>query len=71
MEIYQIEIIEPKAKKLLDELVNLNLIKMKSLDKTKQDFIDILKEIRAKSENELSLEEITEEVELVRKQRYE
>lgn len=34
MEIYTIEIIEPKAKKLLDDLANLNLIKFQKTEKT-------------------------------------
>lgn len=35
METYTIEIIEPKAKKLLDDLANLNLIKIQEVEKTK------------------------------------
>ncbi len=33
MEIYTIEILEPKAKKLLDDLANLNLIKFREAKK--------------------------------------
>ena len=33
MEIYTIEILEPKAKKLLDDLANLNLIKFQETEK--------------------------------------
>jgi hypothetical protein len=33
METYTIEILEPKAKKLLDDLANLNLIKFQKTDK--------------------------------------
>ena len=36
METYTIEILEPKAKKLLDDLVNLNLIKLEKNEKTKK-----------------------------------
>lgn len=32
MDTYQIEIIEPKAKRLLEELVNLNLIKLRQAE---------------------------------------
>lgn len=32
METYQIEIIEPKAKRLIEELVNLNLIKFRPIE---------------------------------------
>jgi hypothetical protein len=33
METYTVEILEPKAKKLLDDLVNLNLIKLQKNEK--------------------------------------
>ena len=33
MEIYTVEILEPKAKKLLDDLANLNLIKIQKAEK--------------------------------------
>lgn len=36
METYTIEILEPKAKKLLDDLANLNLIKLQKTDKPKK-----------------------------------
>jgi hypothetical protein len=36
METYTIEILEPKAKKLLDDLANLNLIKVQKLEKPKR-----------------------------------
>ena len=36
MEIYTIEILEPKAKKLLDDLANLNLIKIQKTEKPKR-----------------------------------
>ena len=36
METYTIEILEPKAKKLLDDLANLNLIKVQKADKPKR-----------------------------------
>lgn len=35
METYTIEILEPKAKKLLDDLANLNLIKVQKTEKSK------------------------------------
>ncbi len=34
METYTIEILEPKAKKLLDDLANLNLIKFQKVEKS-------------------------------------
>ncbi len=36
METYTVEILEPKAKKLLDELANLNLIKLQKTENTKK-----------------------------------
>ncbi len=36
METYTVEILEPKAKKLLDDLANLNLIKLEKAEKTKK-----------------------------------
>ncbi len=36
MEIYTIEILEPKVKKLLDDLANLNLIKFQEAEKPKR-----------------------------------
>ncbi len=36
METYTVEILEPKAKKLLDDLANLNLIKVQKTEKSKK-----------------------------------
>ncbi len=36
METYTIEILEPRAKSLLDDLVNLNLIKLQKIEKPKK-----------------------------------
>ncbi len=36
METYIVEILEPKAEKLLDDLVNLNLIKLQKIEKPKK-----------------------------------
>jgi hypothetical protein len=36
METYTIEILEPRAKGLLDDLVNLNLIKLRKIEKPKK-----------------------------------
>ena len=70
MESIRIEIINPKAKKLLKELAELNLIKIRAI-KNKAEFSSLLKKLRATSNDEVSLEEITKEVEQVRKSRYE
>jgi hypothetical protein len=65
----QVDILNPKATKLLQNLADLNLISIKG---TKEDgFLQIIKKLRAKaSSNPLSLEEITKEVESVRAKRY-
>jgi len=69
METIRIDIINPKAKNLLKDLADLNLIKI-SKEKKKSDFSTLLKKLRTKSKDEISLEEITNEVEQVRKSRY-
>ena len=69
METIRIDIINPKAKNLLKDLADLNLIKI-SKEKKKPDFSILLKKLRTKSKDEISLEEITNEVEQVRKSRY-
>jgi trehalose-6-phosphate synthase len=70
METIRIDIINPKAKKLLKDLADLNLIKINK-EKYKSDFSTLLKRIRAKSNDEITLDDITKEVEQVRKSRYE
>ena len=70
METVRIDILNPKAKNLLKDLADLNLIKI-SKEKKKSDFSTLLKKLRTKSKDEISLEEITNEVEQVRKSRYE
>lgn len=70
MEIIRIEILNPKAKNILKDLADLNLIKINK-EKNKSEFSAFLKKLRAKSKSEISLDEITKEVEEVRKSRYE
>lgn len=70
METIRIDIINPKAKKLLKNLADLNLIKINK-DNYKTDLSSLLKKIRSKSNDEISLDDITKEVEEVRKSRYE
>jgi hypothetical protein len=69
MKTYQIDLLNPKAARLLQDLADLKLISIK--ETKKQDFIDIVAKLRRKaSSNVPSLEEITKEVELVRSNRY-
>jgi len=69
METFQIDILNPKAKKLLKDLADLNLIKIRRSNKS--DFSTLLTRLRSKSTESLSLDDITKEVEDVRKSRYE
>lgn len=70
METIQIDILNPKAKKLLRNLADLNLIRINK-PKSKSDFSSLLEKLRAETKDEISLDEITNEVEQVRKSRYE
>lgn len=68
MESYQIDILNPKAVKLLQDLADLELI---SFRKTEENLQSVIKRLRKKAlENPPSLEEITKEVEIVRAKRY-
>ena len=69
METIRIDIINPKAKKLLKDLAELKLIKIKK--DVKSEFSSLLKKLRDKSSESISLDEISREVENVRKSRYE
>lgn len=70
MESLRIEIINPKAKRLLQNLADLDLIRI-SKNQATFEFSELLDKLRNQSESVPSLEEITEEVEVVRKARYE
>lgn len=70
METIRIDILNPIAKKLLKNLADLNLIKFNRSSET-DDFSELIDSLRAKSSDEISLEEITSEVEQVRKSRHE
>jgi len=66
---YQVDILNPKADKLLRDLADLNLI---SLSRSSDDpFLEVVKRLRKKSPTKVpALEEITREVESVRSKRY-
>jgi hypothetical protein len=70
METLRIDILNPKAKTLLKDLANLNLIRIKK-DNVKSEFKKLLDNLRAKADDVPNLDEITAEVETVRKTRYE
>ena len=66
---YEVEILHPKAGKLLQDLADLNLIAIKPT--TEDGFLKIINKLREKAAiNPPSLEEITKEVEAVRTKRY-
>ena len=67
MESIRIEILNPKAKKLLKSLVDLNLIAIRN---SKNEFSELLEKLRSKNSDKPTLEEITREVEFVRNKRY-
>lgn len=64
----RIDILNPKAVKLLKSLADLELIAIK--ENSKKGFSEILKKLRSKSKTAPDLEEITKEVEKVRANRY-
>ena len=68
MSTIRVDILNPKAKKLLKDLADLNLISIK--ETSKGGFSDVLKKLRAKAKSVPSMEEITREVEIVRARRY-
>ncbi len=68
METMRIEIVNKKVKRLLMDLADLKLIKIKGEDPIKS-FQDLLNKLRARGKTP-SIEEITKEVELVRSRRY-
>ena len=63
----QIEILIPDARALLNELAKLQLIPIKEPDLR---FLDLVKRIRTRNEDVMSLEDVTKEVEAVRAARY-
>ena len=68
MNTMRIDILNPKAVKLLKDLAELNLISIQ--DTSKNGFAGVLKKLRTKAKSSPTLEEITTEVELVRNKRY-
>lgn len=66
----QVDILNPKAGKLLKDLAELNLISIREI-KEDDSFLKVVKKLRSKSKDKrLSFDEITREVETVRAKRY-
>ena len=70
MEYLRIEIINPKAKSLIKNLADMNLIRIRE-EKVKYELEELLDNLRKYSDEAPSLDEITKEVESVRKALYE
>jgi hypothetical protein len=68
MDTVKVNILNPKAIKLLNDLAELNLISIQEY--SKNNFAAVLNKLRTKAKSSLSLDEITKEVELVRTKRY-
>ena len=67
METVKVDILNPKARKLLKDLADLDLITIR--ETTKSGFSEVLKKIRSKSDTVPSPEEIADDVEVVRSRR--
>jgi hypothetical protein len=68
MNTLRVDILNPKAAKLLKDLADMDLIAIQDI--SKNGFSSVLRKLRAKAESAPTLEEITKEVELVRAKRY-
>lgn len=68
MNTMRIDILNPKAERLLKDLADLNLIAIQ--DTSKNGFASVLKKLRSKTKSAPTFDEITSEVELVRSKRY-
>ena len=69
MNTMRVDIINPKALRLLKDLADMNLIAIQ--DSSKNGFASVLKKLRLKAKTPPTFDEITKEVELVRQKRYE
>ena len=70
MEIVKVEILNPRAKKLLQDLAALKLIRFKDQDDSKTAFKELLVRLRTQKVSSSNLKQITREVEAVRQKRY-
>ena len=70
METLKIEIVNPKVKNILRDLADLKLIKIRP-SKVKSELDDLIEKFRTLSATAPEINEISEEVESVRTERYE
>lgn len=68
MNTLRVNILNPKAAKLLRNLADMELISIQDL--SDDGFESVLKRLRSKAKSAPTLEEITKEVDLVRSKRY-
>jgi hypothetical protein len=68
MNTMRVDILNPKAARILKDLADLNLITIHN--NPKRSFISILNKLRSKEKTTPTIEEITNEVEIVRSSRY-
>ncbi|GBD87366.1 hypothetical protein BMS3Abin03_01298 [bacterium BMS3Abin03] len=66
----RIEILNPKAKKILQNLAELNLISIKESGTPKQSIKKVLSNLRKQADIAPSMDEISKEVNIVRRKRY-
>jgi CRISPR/Cas system-associated endonuclease Cas1 len=69
MDTIKIEIVNHKAMSLIQNLAKMDLIRIKK-ENAKSEFVVLLEKLRKLYEKNLSLDEITKEVELVRSARH-
>jgi len=67
METVKVDILNPKARKLLKDLADLDLIAIRK--STKSEFSEVLKRLRSNSKTAPSPKEIAREVDVVRSRR--
>lgn len=70
MKTYQIELLEPDAERLLQELARLKLIRFQEISSPSQNFLALLSDLRENEDDSLDMEDISKEVEIVRAKRY-
>ena len=70
MKTFTLELLDPKAKGLLDELFRLNLIRLDEIQDIDNDFKKLISKLRRIDKLSPSAEEIQKEVLAVRKKRY-
>ena len=66
----QIQILNPKARGILEELAKLDLIRISDQGTKSMDFQNLVDRLRSKSKNKVSSKELDSEIEAIRTSRY-